>query len=52
MSPNDNLAPIPNSYWAIPGRFLAGEYPGGLTDIEARKKLGPMLDAGVDTSST
>jgi DNA polymerase IV len=39
--------PIPNSYWVIPGRFLAGEYPGALVDVEARGKICRILESGV-----
>ena len=38
---------IPSSYWVIPGRFLAGEYPGSEIDSEARPKLRRLLAAGV-----
>jgi ADP-ribosylglycohydrolase len=40
--------PLPNSYWVLGGRFLAGEYPlprGGETD---RSNLDKLLAAGVD----
>lgn len=33
--------PIPNSYWVIPGRFLAGEHPQA--DVE------PLLEAGINS---
>ena len=39
--------PIPDSYWVIPERLLAGEYPSSLKDAEARAKLAALLDAGV-----
>ena len=40
--------PIPDSYWVIPERFLAGEYPSSLKDAEARAKLAALLpDAGI-----
>src|SRR5262249_51568757 len=39
--------PIPDSYWLIPGRLLAGEYPGAHDEAEARQKLRAFLDAGV-----
>ena len=39
--------PIPDSYWVLPGRLLAGEYPGSKSDAEARQKLRRLLDAGV-----
>ncbi len=40
--------PINDSYWLVPGRLLAGEYPGAKTKDEARRKLRAFLDAGVD----
>ena len=39
--------PIADSYWVIPGRLLAGEYPGAPDDASARIKLQSILDAGV-----
>ena len=42
-----NDRPIPNSYWVIPGRFLAGEYPGSLVELEARGKLCRIIEAGI-----
>lgn len=41
--------PLPNTYWVIPGRLLAGEYPGGDDDTEARRRLGRLREAGVDS---
>jgi len=40
--------PINDSYWLVPGRLLAGEYPGARTNDEARLKLRSFLDAGVN----
>src|SRR5262245_43820233 len=39
--------PIPDSYWLVPGKLLAGEYPGAHAEAEARQKLRAFLDAGV-----
>ncbi len=39
--------PISNSYWVIPGRFLAGEYPGALKEAEARGKLRRLVETGM-----
>ena len=39
--------PIPNSYWVVPGRFLAGGYPGDLDDDVAHDKVRRLLAAGV-----
>jgi ADP-ribosyl-[dinitrogen reductase] hydrolase len=41
-------APLPNSYWVLPGRLLAGEYPGGNTPELTRERLSRLLDAGID----
>jgi hypothetical protein len=44
------VKPIPESYWVIPGRMLAGEYPGALYDPEiTRKRLDTFLRAGFNT---
>jgi len=40
--------PLPNSYWLIPGRLLAGEYPGARLEAETRQQLGRLLGVGVD----
>lgn len=42
--------PIPESYWVIPGQFLAGEYPGVPYFPElTRKRLDFFLSAGFNT---
>jgi hypothetical protein len=42
--------PIPESYWVIPTRFLAGEYPGLSFDlVGTRQRLAAFLAAGFDT---
>jgi ADP-ribosylglycohydrolase len=40
--------PLAESYWVIPGRLLAGKYPGGKNLKELERRLGPLLDAGFD----
>lgn len=40
-------APLPNSYWVIPGQLLAGEYPGGQSQEETQERLSKLLAAGV-----
>jgi len=40
--------PLPNSYWVVPGRLLAGEYPFGADDVDARARLARLDQAGVD----
>ena len=42
--------PIPESYWVLPGQFLAGEYPGlRFDEAQTRQRLTAFLDAGFDT---
>jgi ADP-ribosyl-[dinitrogen reductase] hydrolase len=40
--------PLPNTYWVIPARLLAGEYPGGPSAQLTRERLARLLEAGVD----
>ena len=47
MSASKHKPPFPNSYWVVPGRFAAGEYPGALDERDARAKLRTLLQAGV-----
>ena len=48
--PADNRGnrPLPNSYWVIPGRFAAGEYPGAKDPGEAAARLHTLLGSGVN----
>lgn len=46
--PASDPHPLPNSYWLIPGRLLAGEYPGTRIEAETRQQLGRVLGVGVD----
>ena len=39
---------MPNSYWVIPGRIAAGEYPGAKDPDEAAARLRTLLLAGID----
>lgn len=39
--------PLPATYWVVPGRFLAGEYPGSHSRAEAMERLRLLLSAGV-----
>jgi hypothetical protein len=42
--------PYPDSYWVLPGRFLAGEYPAVCISEElTRVKLRKLLQVGVNT---
>lgn len=40
--------PLPESYWVVPGRLLAGEYPGHPQEERTRKRLDAMIQAGFD----
>lgn len=41
--------PISDSYWVIPGRLLAGEYPGSFDGPRARARLDAFVHAGIRT---
>jgi protein tyrosine/serine phosphatase len=51
MEPADNYphltAPFRNSYWVIPGKFLAGFYPGSEDKEESQQKLRGLLEHGI-----
>ena len=49
MSAADLPRPDPNTYWVLPGRFLAGEYPGAANAAGARAKIAAFSRAGVTT---
>jgi hypothetical protein len=38
--------PLADSYWVIPGKLLAGKYPGAKKLQDLERRLGPILDAG------
>lgn len=40
-------SPILHSYWVIPGRLLAGEYPRNLDEPSSMEKLQALTDAGI-----
>ena len=40
--------PLPNTYWVLPGRLLAGEHPSGAEEAEARARLERLREAGID----
>jgi hypothetical protein len=44
-----NSRPLPNTYWVLPGRFLAGEYPASYAPDLTRQRLDALLSAGLDT---
>jgi len=41
--------PLPESYWVVTGRLLAGEYPGKPNEEITRKRIEALLEAGFDT---
>ena len=43
----ERQGPIPDSYSVIPGRLLAGAYPGATSDAAAAAKLALFREAGV-----
>lgn len=49
MTVDSSGRPISESYWVIPGRLLAGEYPGSFDPETARCRLDAFLEAGFDT---
>lgn len=50
LEPNLLLRPIPETYWVLPGQFLAGEYPGtSYFPEQTRKRLNAFLDDGFNT---
>ena len=46
----DLSSPISESYWVLPGQFLAGEYPGGhFSHDSTRARMESFIKAGFDT---
>jgi hypothetical protein len=41
--------PHPESYWVLPGQFLAGEYPARSSAEQALRRLDALLEAQIDT---
>jgi len=44
---NKLTVPFPRSYWVVPGKFLAGYYPGSRASVTVQKKLKNLLEHGV-----
>jgi hypothetical protein len=40
--------PLPESYWVVASRFLAGEYPGRPDEEITRKRLDALIEEGFD----
>jgi ADP-ribosyl-[dinitrogen reductase] hydrolase len=47
--PTSASQPWPNSYWALPGLLLAGEYPAVVDPGATRERIERLLALGVDT---
>lgn len=39
--------PIADSYWVVPGRFMAGEYPGARDDGPAARRIAALEGLGI-----
>ena len=39
--------PLANCYWVVPGKLLAGEYPGGASPETTRERLKRLTEAGI-----
>jgi len=39
--------PLPNSYWVVPGKFLAGEYPLARSGVDGPLRLKQLMASGV-----
>jgi predicted protein tyrosine phosphatase len=39
--------PFPRSYWVLPGRLPAGEYPGSKDPDEATRKIKNLFESGI-----
>jgi len=46
---DDIRKPLLNSYWVVPGRFLAGEYPRTIDEDSSRRRLSDMFDSGISS---
>lgn len=44
-----NTAPLRGTYWVLPGKFLAGEYPGEPEPALTEKRLRALIRAGIRT---
>lgn len=39
--------PFEDSYWVIPGKFMAGDYPGRSSDLETRRRILALIQSGI-----
>lgn len=47
MSVQNIKRPLNESYWVVPGKFLAGEFPGDFDKRYARAKINSLIEAGI-----
>lgn len=47
METEKNTLPFPRSYWVLPGKLLAGYYPGDKDPQEADRKLLGLIGVGI-----
>jgi len=40
--------PLPNTFWVLPGRLLAGEHPSAAQPEGTRERIASLLGAGID----
>ena len=48
MLPESNR-PLAESYWVIPDRLLAGEYPAGYNEAITRRRIDALIESGFNT---
>jgi hypothetical protein len=46
-TPKNCTPPLDESYWVLPGKLLAGEYPGRREELETRKRIQGLIQAGI-----
>jgi len=46
-NPKNCTSPLEESYWVLPGKLLAGEYPGRREELETRKRIQELIQAGI-----
>ena len=44
---SDHAVPFYPAYWVIPGKFMAGCYPGAENETQAQKRLKGLIDHGI-----
>ena len=47
MATNPPNRPMPETYWVVPNRLLAGPYPGSCDETVARERVRRFLDADI-----